>query len=628
MDMESICQEVRGQLSHIDVFCAPTKEKALELQRLLKKLFELSVALKPKKDLGSLEELYVTNLDVESIWEQVQSRNRPMKRYIEQSIKQLIQTTKENDKNNDVVDNNSDDDDNDDESESDAEPSVLSQDDESYDLNVEESDVQSVESSGDEDTDSKMKKNEDNVSDSDSDSGDMENWLDAMDEAESRRLESLNKKEGLGQDDDSDSGDDDEEDAEDDQAYVERVLYDLDSENDGSDAEGEVEQANEIRFEDFFGSKKASKTRLVDKKRVTDDGEVVEDSGDDRDEEEDEDEEGNSDHDSDRESNEEGGEHSPETNTKYARRKKALQEQIEQLERDAVGEKSWEVSGEVKSSQRPENSLLGLPVHVERSSKIAPVINQEHLKTIEDMILHRIKDANFDNIVFEPPKHKTAPVAEREDPNLSQEKSHLGLGEIYAEQFLKQSANFDAKATKDEEDANLMIAHFQKVCRQLDALSHFQYAPKPVGSQLDSSAAAVQSISLEDVAPTTMLHAEESSTSKAPEQVAGKKRGFEARFLEGEEASREDRQRARRRQRKRKKAAAGESSKDDFADIRRDARVVQQKPSSRSSESFSNSKDFFSKMQNEASNDIQRKLANSNKPSKSTEGSHSASLKL
>lgn len=47
--------------------------------------------------------------------------------------------------------------------------------------------------------------------------------------------------------------------------------------------------------------------------------------------------------------------------------------------------------------------------------------------------------------------------------DVSQEKSKLGLGEIYAEQFLKQSANFDANASKQEKEVNAMILHFQKV---------------------------------------------------------------------------------------------------------------------------------------------------------------------
>ena len=47
--------------------------------------------------------------------------------------------------------------------------------------------------------------------------------------------------------------------------------------------------------------------------------------------------------------------------------------------------------------------------------------------------------------------------------NVSQERNKVGLGEIYAEEFLKQSANFDANAAKRKTETNDMITHFQKV---------------------------------------------------------------------------------------------------------------------------------------------------------------------
>lgn len=58
--------------------------------------------------------------------------------------------------------------------------------------------------------------------------------------------------------------------------------------------------------------------------------------------------------------------------------------------------------------------------------------------------------------------HVNLPVTD-EATDVSQEKSKLGLGEIYADQFLKKSANYDANASKLEKDADAMIGHFQKV---------------------------------------------------------------------------------------------------------------------------------------------------------------------
>ena len=54
--------------------------------------------------------------------------------------------------------------------------------------------------------------------------------------------------------------------------------------------------------------------------------------------------------------------------------------------------------GEVKGGDRPENSLLGLSVDVERSSKPAPLISQAYTSTLEDMIRKRIVDDTFDDV--------------------------------------------------------------------------------------------------------------------------------------------------------------------------------------------------------------------------------------
>lgn len=41
---------------------------------------------------------------------------------------------------------------------------------------------------------------------------------------------------------------------------------------------------------------------------------------------------------------------------------------------------------------------------------MTPVINQEYLKTLEDMIIQRIKDSNFDNFVIADVGHKNEQV--------------------------------------------------------------------------------------------------------------------------------------------------------------------------------------------------------------------------
>ncbi len=54
----------------------------------------------------------------------------------------------------------------------------------------------------------------------------------------------------------------------------------------------------------------------------------------------------------------------------YQRRSRELANQIAELEKDLMAEKSWELKGEVKGGVRPENSLLDVSADVERLVKL------------------------------------------------------------------------------------------------------------------------------------------------------------------------------------------------------------------------------------------------------------------
>lgn len=79
-----------------------------------------------------------------------------------------------------------------------------------------------------------------------------------------------------------------------------------------------------------------------------------------------------------------------------------------------------------------------------RSSKPAPVITHEFTSSLEDAIRRRIKDGRFDDVQ---PKAAAAPTqSEGGVPDLSQERSRQGLGEVYAEHFLAKSLNSQPEA--------------------------------------------------------------------------------------------------------------------------------------------------------------------------------------
>lgn len=141
---------------------------------------------------------------------------------------------------------------------------------------------------------------------------------------------------------------------------VANELYDLsdDSENEES-----------YRYEDFFGRKKSSAKDHDTKSEEREEG-----SGDESEELPDDfedDFEGSeksldgSDEAVEEESDAEE-ENSNKVMTTYGKEKQKLQERIANIESELVEKKSWERRGEVMSGDRPENSLLGLAVAVER----------------------------------------------------------------------------------------------------------------------------------------------------------------------------------------------------------------------------------------------------------------------
>ncbi|KAM8762071.1 U3 small nucleolar ribonucleoprotein MPP10 [Acanthopagrus schlegelii] len=203
-----------------------------------------------------------------------------------------------------------------------------------------------------------------------------------------------------------------------------------------------------------------------------------------------------------------------EAKSSFEKRQEKMSQKIEELEKTALGEKPWQLAGEVTAQSRPENSMLEEDVEFEQTSRMAPVVTEETTLQLEDIIKQRIKDQAFDDVVRkEKPKEEVFEYKKR--LTLDHEKSKQSLAEIYEQEYLKQNQ------TKTEEKENPAHVEIQKLMDtlflKLDALSNFHFTPKPPVPEV-KVVSNLPSITMEEVAPVSASDA----TLLAPEEVKEK----------------------------------------------------------------------------------------------------------
>ena len=374
--------------------CLPSQPKYELLKGLLKRLFEASVKASERK-IGSVVELVIEGLDSETIWEEIQTRNRPLLRYLNSNLKRLKDRLK-------------------------ARPAIGSEDeDEESEVEGSEEDADSAADDEDELGDSEEEEDEQAAGGGDgSEKPDLtaeeevdylEAFMEEVEEMENKYVDRLKRKGA----EDGHRGytEDDDEDEEFDFDLAEKGLYeDMDEDVD--------EDAAKACYKDFFG--KSRPLMKVKEEEVKDPRNAFTDLMEEVDEE-DEFQLGESTNDQDEQSADE------ENLTSFQKQQRKLKREMAEIEKDLVAQKSWELRGEVRASDRPENSLLEVYVDVEKASKPAPIVTQEYTNTLEDMITRRITEQKFDDVI-----PKLAPVEETvaDLPEVSQEKSQEGLADV------------------------------------------------------------------------------------------------------------------------------------------------------------------------------------------------------
>ena len=310
-----------------------------------------------------------------------------------------------------------------------------------------------------------------------------------------------------------------------------------------------------------------------------------------------------------------------------------LLKQTQDMEEEALAEKPWVMTGEVSGAARPLDSLLQAAPEFEQASKLAPAITVEHTGNLEDMIKRRILADDWDDVIpRELPSIRERRGAGSDAPEVSQEKSKLGLGELYERDYLKKAVGYDVEASEKEtaEDAAKaeMKALFAKLCSRLDALSNYHFSPRPVEEEVEVKNLSKPAIAMEEVMPLTVSDARES----APEEVFSGKRGRES-ILRGEtELEQNDRKRlratkkqARRKERKQRNADEklisrlkpglglnnpyeARKLKEDLSKARSMGTIAEAKQDANSD--YNTSTQFFARMQQQAAHDVKGDAAN------------------
>ncbi|PPR06891.1 hypothetical protein CVT24_011581 [Panaeolus cyanescens] len=258
--------------------------------------------------------------------------------------------------------------------------------------------------------------------------------------------------------------------------------------------------------------------------------------------------------------------------TTHERRQLALKEEIAELESQNVAKKDWMLIGEAGSRQRPQNSLLEEDLEFDRVMKSVPVITEEVVQGLEEIIKTRIKENRFDDVVRVRP-FEEKPFLPSRMFELQDTKSKQSLAQIYEDEYMSQQAG----TTTDDRDGKLQKEHneitnlWENICSKLDALSNAHFVPKQPKATI-TTVSDVPTATIESALPTS----KSSGSMLAPEEVYATKSATARARSELTPAEKRTQRTKERKLRKRQRDSL-DKSVDKFAKVRGISGVKKQK---------------------------------------------------